>query len=340
MKRFYFFLLILCSGMFVRSEDVAWSNLYKKVFTVGDKKRLFHKKECIFYHSSALFTQLLFSWNAKRPKRGYFRFYVAARDANTKKWYPWHTMIDWGRGVQKSYLNPKKGSTGYYHVRLEIPIGHSADAFKISVRPFNGATLSDLDGLFINTIHKKRFKAEHSRNFSKFASAKLTGVPKRSQRILKHPRAKAMCSPTSLSMLTEFLGKKPQDPLEVARKVYDKGLDAYGSWPFNTAYAFELCDGSHRFFIQRLNSFRDLHILLQKGIPVIVSVRGSLKGAQKPYKNGHLILVVGWNKEKRHLICHDPAFYSDHETLSHYHINDFLPAWEKSRRLSYVGEQL
>jgi Peptidase_C39 like family len=206
------------------------------------------------------------------------------------------------------------------------------------VQSVNQASLSNIEGLFINTINEKRFHSECSYDFNKLPSIWLQEVPKKSQRLLNHSKSKEMCSPTSLSMLTEYLSGLSTNPLDVAKNVYDDGLQVYGSWPFNTAYAFELCKGSHYLFVQRLNSFKDLHQLLVSHIPVIVSVRGELKGAQKPYKNGHLLLVVGWDQNKKYVICHDPAFYTNEATLSRYHINDFIPAWERSRRLSYVAE--
>ncbi|MEX2438238.1 MAG: C39 family peptidase, partial [Candidatus Babeliales bacterium] len=315
MKRQVFLLGITTVAWLMPAESsTVWSHMHARKFCKGEKKRLQAKNEYIFSQTTTPCTQLLFSWNATRPVQGYFQFYGQVRNAVTKQWYPWHTMVDWGSDIQKSYLQKKEGSTGYYHVRLEVPMGQSADAFRIRVKPFNGATLSDLDSLYVNTVHESRYRPECAALYASLPSVFLAGVPKKSQRTINHARSKGMCSPTSLSMLTEYMCKEPMDPLHVAHRVFDKGLDAYGSWPFNTAHAFEACKGTHNFFVQRLNTFSDLHALLMAGTPVIVSVRGTLKGAQKEYKNGHLLLVVGYDQLKKSVICHDPAFHAHQET--------------------------
>ena len=81
-----------------------------------------------------------------------------------------------------------------------------------------------------------------------------------------------------------------------------------------------------------------MYTLLQRGIPVVVSVRGPLQGAPRPYAGGHLLVVVGWDAEKQQVLCHDPAFASDAKTAKGYNIKDFLEAWERSTRLIYLAE--
>jgi hypothetical protein len=87
-----------------------------------------------------------------------------------------------------------------------------------------------------------------------------------------------------------------------------------------------------------MDSFKQLHTQLMNGAPVIVSVRGFLRGAPKSYDNGHLLVVVGWDAQQREVICNDPAHKTDGEVRVQYGIADFLAAWERSRRLSYLIE--
>ena len=147
-----------------------------------------------------------------------------------------------------------------------------------------------------------------------------------------------MCSTTSCSMLVSFLMNTMVDPLDFAQHSLDSGLNAYGSWPFNVAHAFELCGGKYFFSVARLPSFRELHHHIYRGIPVVVSVRGYLQGAPKVYSNGHLLLVVGWDAKRKQVICHDPAFKKSRKTLKRYDIASFLSAWERSHRLAYIAE--
>ena len=158
--------------------------------------------------------------------------------------------------------------------------------------------------------------------------------------VLHHPKKEVLCSPTSSSMVTGYLTQKHVDSIGFARKAYDNGLNAYGSWPFNTAHAFEYAKGRFLFRVQRLASFAELHRLLKRKIPVVVSVRGKIAGAPQEYKEGHLLVVVGWNKEKKKVLCHDPAFTSNDKVRVSYDMRSFLAAWERSRRLAYCASSM
>jgi hypothetical protein len=84
-----------------------------------------------------------------------------------------------------------------------------------------------------------------------------------------------------------------------------------------------------------MNSFGGIYKMLSQGSPVAVSVRGALPGAPKPYTDGHLMVIIGYDAVKQQVICHDPARAADHETACVYPLVDFLRAWEKSHRLTY-----
>jgi hypothetical protein len=288
------------------------------------------------------FSQLLFSWNALRS-RGYFSFWVQVRDRITKKWYDWHQAAWWGtdskgKKIQRSLQSKSKYGTRYLYVRLELPKSRLADAFRIKIRAHNGASIQDVKRIAVNTINLKKFNSEVPYNsLSVLPSVYIATVPLHSQMVLNHPRHNVLCSPTSTTMLLGYLLKRKLDPRDVAQGVYDHGLGIYGSWPFNVAHAFEMCGGRVSFHVERLSSFRDLHKHLTSGMPVVVSVRGPLKGAPLPYAQGHLLLVVGYNKRFKKVLCQDPAFNSNDKTAVAYDLKNFLTAWERSHRLAYVA---
>jgi len=130
-----------------------------------------------------------------------------------------------------------------------------------------------------------------------------------------------------------------------ARRIRDQSLDIFGNWLFNAAEAFNTTQGNVLYRVERLNNFEELHRYLTKKIPIAVSIRDNLKGHRKiknskcawPYKNGHFIVVVGWDKEKRTVTCIDPAFRKKYLITRNYRINDFVSAWGRSRNLSYVA---
>ena len=158
--------------------------------------------------------------------------------------------------------------------------------------------------------------------------------------MVDHPRNNGLCSPTSMSMVVETLTQRKVEPLLFSKYVYDEGLDVFGNWSFNMAHAFERSHKQALFYTTRLGSFAELHSLLKKDIPVAVSVRGAITGARKEYRNGHLLVVVGFDADTKKVICHDPAFDTHDQVNQKYDLHDFIVAWERSRRLTYKPEVL
>lgn len=330
----------LCVLVKAESHADQWTWLYYKMFSESDFSQqknlqdIFFAKEDIPY-----FTQLIFSWNAHRPSKGYYSFWVQARDTATKKWGQWHKMMEWGAQVQRSFKSKSDGFSRYEHVRLEIENETGADAFRVRIAAQDGAHLKNMKAFAVSIANFSNFKTEVDMAHAfRLPSVHIKNVPMISQFALEHPRSDAICSPTSCTMLASYLLDKHVDPYDFAAKAFDKGLGVYGSWPFNMAHAFEVSKGESYFFTARLNSFARLHQRLQEGIPVAVSVRGPLKGAASAYRNGHLLLVVGWDEKNKEVICHDPAFKTHKQTVHRYHVRDFVEAWERSRRLAYIAE--
>lgn len=317
-----------------------WTWLYKKTFNAAEVEGHKYRTSLLFYKENIPhFDQLIFSWNAFRSTKGFFRFKARVRDAKSKVWHRWHTMSEWGLNVQRSFLDKPLFGPQFYHVRLEMPKMHNADALCIKVEGCEGADCSGLRGLFVCVANLAGFKSESIEELKTLPSLHIHHVPELSQMALDHPKKEVLCSPTSCSMLISYLLKQPVNPVDFANQAHDDGLDAYGSWPFNIAHAYEYCKGGYEFYVRRLSSFAALHKLLQKKIPVVVSVRGTLEGAPKDYNDGHLLVVVGWDSHTQKVICHDPAFETNGKACVTYPINSFLKAWERSRRLAYVSEK-
>jgi len=322
-----------------QQQTPEWSHLYTRIFSEEDAAHNKGQKELIFSKTNIPnFTQLIPSWNAVRPVGGHFSLWVQARDQRTKRWDNWYHVADWGDGIQRSYMSDPGAATRFFHVRLEALNAKEMDGFKLRIQAHGAADIAQVRTLAVNTTHNDRFVSEvHNGALRKLSSLHIAHVPHWSQMTLNHERSDALCSPTSCSMLVSYLNKKIVDPLSFARKAYDGGLDAYGSWPFNAAGVFELSGQSLVCAITRLNSFIALHGLLQKGIPVALSIRGALKGsAKKSHPHGHFLVVVGFDGEHDQVICHDPAFPDDEKTVVRYDRKNFLAAWENSKRLVYL----
>lgn len=330
-------LLFLQFGLEVCASDWTWA--YRKRFSGSELETLSGKAHLTFAKTATPeFKQLIFSWNAYRPKQGYFTFYVQSRDAQTKKWSPWYKMVEWGAAIQRSHL-VKFGVNDpeYVYVRLEQPAGRYADGFRLKAEAHGAAKLSSLRYLVACTSDFSKLKPELVQSYQQLESIKIAQVPKRSQMVLEHEDCRKMCSPTASSMQVGYLRKRNIDPIKFASKSFDHGLGVYGSWPFNTAHAFELCP-KKLFRVARLDNFGELYQYLKQATPVVVSVRGYLQGAPQEYKQGHLLTVIGWDQVSGAVICHDPAILGDQEVEYYYDLASFLRCWESSHRLAYVAE--
>ena len=342
LKKMGILFVVVASQQIAHSSLVPWTFCLKKKFTHElSPTRLEYTYHLQKKDPIPEFSQLLCSWNALRPARGYFRFWCRAHDALGNTWLPWHQMYEWGDGIQQSFVSKKPGASDYIHVRLEMPPKKFADGFEIYVEPIDGADLCLIKMISVAISKFPLFEPEKiGSQHATLRSVHIAQIPRSSQMILKHSNADVLCSPTSLSMVTSFLGKTPIDAVKFANNVYDDGLKAYGSWPFNIAHAFEKLNGAVYFNVERLHDFCSLHAHLCNNIPVVVSVRGYLKGAPKSYPHGHLLVVVGYDRKNKKVLCHDPAAPLNSKVFKRYDLRSFLAAWERSHRLAYIGEPI
>lgn len=321
-------------GMYGAAESWTWS--FKKFFSADELQRTEDAASILLTRTDIpLFTQCVVSWNAYRPKRGYFTLWTQARHAKTQQWGSWHKMVSWGRDVQASYFTRLDPEVVYHHVRLEMPLHDRADGIRIKITKHDGASFDTLRMISACLSDFTLFEHESIDACALLPTVKVKGVPAYSQMILDHPKREVICSPTSLSMVVSYLQKEHVNPSEFADNSFDTGLQAYGSWPFNIAHAFERCNGSTCFRVVRCNTFAELHARLMSKIPVVVSVRGAIKGAPQEYNKGHLLVVVGWDCATKRVLCHDPAWDCNEKVAVSYDAESFIRAWERSRRLAY-----
>lgn len=287
------------------------------------------------------FNELILSWNAYRPKKGKMTIWVSLFYGS---WSRWHRLAEWAPDHQRTFVNKLDRDVHTKHVLVEMQRKKIAKGFRVKVVFEGGSDHHGLKALFACTSNMNIFRiACPPVNNS---TVLVSGVPKQSQMVLKHPRYAELCSPTSTSIIVNYFMQKKRSQqtkkelhdyvIDFSDKVLDKGyLDIYGNWLLNVAHAYHATEGNVFFRVERLNGFSDLYQYLRKKLPVAVSVR-RLRGGATPYKNGHFIVVVGWNKATRSVICIDPAFPHSVSTVRSYKIWDFLKAWARSRNLSYI----
>ena len=306
------------------------------------------KKVYIWESSTDPFTELILSWNAFRPKKGRFIFKVSVKHHH---WSPWYPVAEWKPDFQQTFVNSRNPFVHAKHVKVELKKRQKATAFRVAAIAENGARLKDLKALFACLSNSNKFCP--GRSDLDLPSLRVKGVPRQSQMVLDHPRFRDLCSPTSLCVLLGYFGRHLKTSFEFgndlvgglsdyipdfAKKVHDDSyLDIYGNWILNVAQAFDSAKGNVFFRVEKLNNFKELYSYLKRNIPVAVSVRGYLRGAVKSYDNGHFIVVVGWDNQKKAVLCIDPAFQPSWKTARAYRLRDFLTAWGTSRNLSYIS---
>ncbi len=159
-----------------------------------------------------------------------------------------------------------------------------------------------------------------------------------SQMALKHPRNGSICSPTSTTAALRYLTQRAIDPLDFAAHTRDHGFDIYGNWILSAAQASAELGNDWNCWVERLDGFSDIHQRLLRGFPVVISIRGPLQGSALPYEQGHLIVVIGYSPQERRVLCMDPAFPSETETLVSYDLDDLMQAWSRRGRVAYLFE--
>ncbi len=169
------------------------------------------------------------------------------------------------------------------------------------------------------------------------AWGKTIDVPQRAQN--DYPNGRALCSPTSLSMLLAHYANqlaRPEinkDVPEVEAHVWDSVYGGAGNWPFNAAYAASF--PGMRAYIARFGAISDLEKWIDAGYPVICSVSFEmLRGLPlSPHENGHLVVLVGFTKDGEPVI-NDPAFQKQVRRI--YKRSNFEKAWSYSKRTVYL----
>lgn len=259
------------------------------------------------------FNEMIISWNGSRPKIGSWKISYALLQ---NEWGDWVPYMEWGADGQTSLTQDQDT------VNSLISKG-----FRVRVEAEGGADLSALRALHVYTgmLVDRPFDP----NFFLDAEVILE-VPPMSQIALNNPLSMRICSPTSTCSVCAFLSPSAiRNPLDFAALAYDQGYDIYGNWVLNVAEASNQIGSSYEAWVERGESLQAVIASLRNGIPVVISVRGPLKGSAQPYTQGHLMVIRGIDTQARKVYVMDPAFPTDEETYAIYDLDDLLKAWSR-----------
>ncbi len=278
----------------------------------------------------APFDELMLSWNGPRPSKGTYLFYVSLK---TNGWSPWLLYASWGSEGQSSFLSTTPlAPVRCYQDTVQVLGGNKATGFQIKIVSEGGAAVDQLRELHVYCNGDRT--QESTLSDSEPISIPVNGL---SQMAIDHIRRKGFCSPTSTAAVVRYLlHTNAIDPISFAEHCWDSGFDIFGNWVFSVAQAAVELGPEWSCWVERARGFDSLYERLQQGTPVVVSIQGPLSGGAQPYQNGHLVVVRGFDPVQQKILCMDPAFLSDEETLVSYDLADFLQAWNRRDRLAYV----
>jgi hypothetical protein len=264
------------------------------------------------------FNELILSWNGIRPSKSAWTFWVSLKEDE------WLKYAEWSADAQTSFKSDGQFARAYQDI--VTPRVGLCTHFKVKVEG------EDLSGLHRLTVCLSDLTKHAMIPPSQLTPILLKDVPRQSQQVLDHPRCKDFCSPTATTTAMSYLLGHKIDPIAFAKRSHDQGFDIHGNWILNVAQCYH--QSSLPCHVERLPNFAALYAQLKKGRPVVVSVKGAIPGAPKPYNVGHLMCVIGFDGQK--VYCIDSGFPDNESTFIGYDLNDFLTAWGIRRNLAYV----
>jgi peptidase C39-like protein len=219
------------------------------------------------------------------------------------------------------------------------------------VRREDGAAVPALRGAFAMVSAVPRGEAVPCNEAGPGLGLELA-VPPLSQRVhsdLYPPwgRGDAWCSPTSMAMVLDFWGARP-DPREYAwvapghpdrhvvlavRRCYDHAYGA-GNWSFNAAWAASR--GLHA-YVTRVPDVAAAETFIAAGVPLIasISVHPDRLASADYTSPGHLVVITGFTRDGD-VICNDPAARDTASVRRVYRREQFARAWGVSAGIVYV----
>lgn len=290
------------------------------------------------------FTSVILSFNADTPEGT--AIIIEEQMKVGEEWSPWQNFANWGTTVTRgsgnntdeqklAYIDvdamtvKEKGTTGNA-VRYRITLNTNDEKVTPSVR------------LLSFSFENEAKQASNNQNGNVIKLDKVLDVPVFSQMERDPEIANSICSPTSMAMVLKYYGLDIL-PEETAWGAFDNNALMFGNWVFNCAYA-----GSYGFdaYVAYLNSIEDIKKEIQKGSPVICSVKykndestsGDLPvvhGAAIASTPGHLLVVCGFTEEngKEYVVVNDPAADKSEGVRLKYLADEFSNAWN---RVSYI----
>ncbi|MBX3114943.1 MAG: C39 family peptidase [Fimbriimonadaceae bacterium] len=278
------------------------------------------------------FDKVLPSWNGSAPNGSYMEIRIQPMVPNA----PDFILGRWSQGdagALRTSINDQKSPVGLVKTDI-LELNKSATSLVVTIDcfPGPGGNFATLDRFHILLVKPLLVMTG---SFPQYWNT-LLDVPYRAQ--AKYVGGGVLCSPTSVSMILSYWSKKLDRPgldfdvPDVQRGVFDPGWNGTGNWPFNVAFAGSLPGMTG--YVTQLRMIQDIENFVACGVPVATSVSYDLlKGKPKKGANdGHLVVIVGFDKEGRP-IFNDPG---RNVVRMVYERDAFVQAWASSQNTVYL----
>lgn len=318
-KKFFFFLL------FWGSIASSFSLTYHHPFPQKEKS-----KPYIWEKTNVTpFSEMIFSWNGARPKKGKISFFISLQFS--KNFSPYFLFAEWEPNAQRTFQYEQQ-ELGIKSLEDTVTLNsEKAIGFRIKIE--NSEENSSLNFLHAFTLTENNENPPFDPPLEKIDLP----LPILSQFATSSSISSRICSPTSTTAVIRFLKKDNSlDPLLFAEKVRDQTFDIFGNWVLNVAEASNELGNKWSVFVERLTGLNDLIHYLKKGLPVVISIKGPIEGGALPYTGGHLLAIQGYDPKSSCFIAMDPAFPKDYGKSVSYKVHDLEKAWEKRGYVAYV----
>lgn len=285
------------------------------------------------------FTELIPSYNPHCPPETGLRFDVRTRDAASSKWSNWFYLGSWGRtlaSVEREIQN-EFGAVDVDTLKLT----RAADAYQVRVHfyAFNldekiNPTLRRLSVVYSGAIGDDSPQRPTVIPVSLASDfARDIPVPFRAQGNAAKPLRPEICSPTSVSMVMQYLGRDiPTEQNALA--IYDSEYGLFGNWARAVAWAGE---NGFDAWVTRYRNWDQVKATLAQGQPIIASIRfdkGQCPSFVLQQTDGHLIVIRGVTNQGN-LIVNDPAS-REKGNAAIYKSSELAKAWFEHGGVGYI----
>ena len=253
------------------------------------------------------------------------RFELSARRSDG--WSPWVGTVTLGDEV----FAPIPASADGLEADIdEIVATPAVDAVRMRVRVGGAGREAMYEAPWLATLSACDGEVEPTATST---AVRRLPVPARTQMAEPEAIRLRICSPTSVGMALEYLGR-PVPTAVLADEVFHAPTDRYGVW--SAAVRSASAHGVAGYLL-RFPSWDAAAWCLGRGLPIVASIRfgpGELTNAPLSDTTGHLVVITGLEGDD--VLVNDPAAPTVEHVARRYRRAEFTRAWLARSGVGYV----